>query len=186
MEAVLARSAGSRSAEDAPAPELPFWQRLTLEEMSAAQWESLCDGCGRCCLNKLEDEDTGAIAWTAVSCRLLDTTSCRCSDYPGRAEQVPDCLRLTPEMVRTLAWLPPTCAYRLVEEGRDLYWWHPLVSGDPATVHAAGISVRDLAVSELSVPFEAWENLLFAWPDEEEGADPAALRLKNGGRRKRS
>lgn len=183
----MARSGRSRSTEEPQAPEVPFWQRLELEEMSAAEWESLCDGCGRCCLNKLEDEDSGAIAWTAVSCRLLDTASCRCSDYPNRKAKVPDCLQLTPELVRSLAWLPPTCAYRLIEEGRDLYWWHPLVSGDAETVHTAGISVRGLAVTELTVPFEAWENLIFAWPDEDdEGADPAALRLKSGARRSRS
>jgi hypothetical protein len=123
-------------------PDMPFWRAKRLEEMDAAEWESLCDGCGRCCLVKLEDEDTGAVHYTDVGCQLLDAESCRCSSYAVRQQTVPDCLRLTPEAVRTVKWLPPTCAYRLLAEGRDLYWWHPLVSGDPDTPHAAGISVR--------------------------------------------
>src|SRR3954469_22029567 len=117
-----------------------FWKTKSLEEMSDAEWESLCDGCGRCCLNKLEDIDTGEIAWTDVACRLLEGESCRCRNYPKRQKLVPDCVQLTPESVRNLSWLPPTCAYRLVAEGRELYWWHPLLSGDPSTVHQAGIS----------------------------------------------
>ena len=152
----------------------PFWQVKTLEAMSDGEWESLCDGCGRCCLNKLEDEDTGGIEWTAVSCRLLDTESCRCSDYPGRQAKVPDCVRLTPEKVRTLSWLPRSCAYRLIAEGDDLYWWHPLVSGDPATVHAAGVSVRDRVISETIVPVARFEDFLVDWPNllpEEEEED---------------
>ena len=110
--------------------------------MSNAEWESLCDGCARCCLEKLEDEDTGEIYFTHVSCKLLDAGLCACKDYPNRSDKVPDCVRLTPENVRTLNWLPPSCGYRLVAEGRDLYWWHPLISGDPNTVHEAGVSVR--------------------------------------------
>ncbi|MCW5695245.1 MAG: YcgN family cysteine cluster protein [Bauldia sp.] len=139
--------------------------------MSPAEWESLCDGCGRCCLNKLEDEDTGAIEWTAISCRLLDEGTCRCADYAHRSEAVPTCIQLTPEKVRSIAWLPPTCAYRLVAEGRDLYWWHPLVSGDPATVHDAGISVRGRIVSEADLPFEEWERFLVTWPGENPHGD---------------
>ena len=110
--------------------------------MSSSEWESLCDGCGRCCLEKLEDEDNGKIYFTHVSCRLLDAGLCACKDYPNRQKKVPDCVRLTPENVRTLNWLPPSCGYRLVAEGHDLYWWHPLLSGDPNTVHEAGVSVR--------------------------------------------
>ena len=110
--------------------------------MSNAEWESLCDGCARCCLEKLEDEDTGKIYFTHVSCKLLDSGLCACKDYPNRSDKVPDCVRLTPENVRTLNWLPPSCGYKLVAEGRDLYWWHPLISGDPNTVHEAGVSVR--------------------------------------------
>ena len=99
--------------------------------MSNAEWESLCDGCARCCLEKLEDEDTGKIYFTHVSCKLLDAGLCACKDYTDRSEQVPDCVRLTPENVRTLNWLPPSCGYKLVAEGRDLYWWHPLVRAIP-------------------------------------------------------
>ena len=114
----------------------PFWQHARpSSEMTPREWESLCDGCGRCCLNKLSDEDTGQIVFTDVGCRLLDEQTCRCTDYAHRQARVKDCVRLTPRNVRRLAWLPPTCGYRLVAEGRDLYWWHPLVSGDPETVH---------------------------------------------------
>ncbi|SJZ65639.1 YcgN family cysteine cluster protein [Consotaella salsifontis] len=144
----------------------PFWQTKTLEEMTAGEWESLCDGCGRCCLNKLEDWDTGEIAWTNVHCRLLDAGTCRCSDYENRQASVPDCLPLDPHSVRTLTWLPPTCGYRLVAEGHDLYWWHPLVSGDPDTVHAAGISVRGRVISEEGMEPEDLEDHLADWPGE--------------------
>jgi len=128
--------------------EEPFWRRKTLEEMTRGEWESLCDGCGKCCLHKLEDIDTGAIAFTRVACRMLDLDSCRCKDYPNRKKHVPDCVRLTPTRVNKIDWLPKSCAYRLVNEGKDLYWWHPLVSGDPDTVHQAGISVRGRAIRE--------------------------------------
>ena len=144
----------------------PFWRTKTLEEMTSAEWESLCDGCGRCCLNKLEDWDTGEIYWTNVACTLLDGGSCRCKKYEARFETVPDCVSLTPEEVRTLTWLPPTCAYRLVADGRDLAWWHPLVSGDAATVHEAGVSVRGQVVSEDDVPVEAYEDHVVLWPGE--------------------
>ena len=133
----------------------PFWKTKMLDEMSPAEWESLCDGCGKCCLAKLEDEDTGDIYFTSVGCRLFDAGSCRCTDYAHRLERVADCVRLTPANVRTIPWLPSTCAYRLVFEGRDLEWWHPLVSGDSQTVHEAGISVRGRVTtseSELTDP----------------------------------
>jgi uncharacterized cysteine cluster protein YcgN (CxxCxxCC family) len=126
----------------------PFWRAKTLGEMSRAEWESLCDGCGRCCLHKLRDAVTEELGWTNVACRLLDTHSCRCSDYANRRARVPDCVRLTPKRVATIDWLPPSCAYRLVHEGKDLPWWHPLVSGSAETVHEAGISVRGRAISE--------------------------------------
>jgi uncharacterized protein len=119
----------------------PFWKRKTMQEMTAAEWESLCDGCGKCCLSKLEDEDTGKIHWTTVGCRLLDAKRCRCRNYAQRLETVSDCVKLTPDNVATLTWLPVTCAYRLVAEGKDLEWWHPLVSGRRGTVREAGISV---------------------------------------------
>jgi uncharacterized cysteine cluster protein YcgN (CxxCxxCC family) len=157
----------------------PFWRTKTLEEMTEAEWESLCDGCGRCCLNKLEDWDTGAIAWTNVACRLLDGQSCRCGDYPNRFATVPDCEQLTPEVVRAISWLPPTCAYRMVGEGRDLAWWHPLVSGDPDTVHAAGVSVRGRTVSEEGIPVEALEDYVVRWP----GRPPRRAGIAGGQRR---
>lgn len=141
-----------------------FWRVKALGDMSSAEWESLCDGCGRCCLNKLEDWDTGEIVWTKVACRLLDGATCRCSDYRNRFKKVPDCVKLTPEDVGTIPWLPPSCAYRLVAEGRDLPWWHPLVSGDPATVHEAGVSVRGRTVSEEEVPVEEFEDFVAEWP----------------------
>ena len=122
--------------------ERPFWRRKSLAEMSEEEWESLCDGCARCCLVKLEDEETGAVHYTDVGCTLLDDGACRCRDYANRQVQVPDCVRLTATNVAELSWLPPTCAYRLVAQGRDLPWWHPLRSGDPETVHQVGISVR--------------------------------------------
>ncbi|MGE3249473.1 MAG: YcgN family cysteine cluster protein [Hyphomonadaceae bacterium] len=120
----------------------PFWKRKTLKQMTEREWESLCDGCGKCCLLGIEDEDTGEIYLTDTTCKLFDGAKCGCGDYANRFEKVPDCTKLTPENVPELNWLPKTCAYRLVSEGRDLYWWHPLISGDPETVHAANVSVR--------------------------------------------
>jgi uncharacterized cysteine cluster protein YcgN (CxxCxxCC family) len=143
----------------------PFWRRKSLAEMTGTEWESLCDGCGRCCLNKLEDEDSGKIYFTDVACRLLDAETCRCGDYAARNAKVPDCVRLTPQNVARLPWLPPTCGYRLVAEGRDLYWWHPLVSGDPESVHAAGVSVRGrVSASEDYMPHETLEDRIVSWP----------------------
>lgn len=147
----------------------PYWRSKPLEAMDQAEWENLCDGCGRCCLNKLEDWDTGEIAWTNVACVLLEDGSCRCADYPNRQASVPDCVQLTPQAVRKLSWLPPSCAYRLVAEGRDLYWWHHLVSGDRDTVHAAGVSVRGRFVSEAGMPVEELEDHLADWPGEDPG-----------------
>ncbi len=126
----------------------PFWRRKTLAEMTRSEWESLCDGCAKCCLDKLQDDDTGEISYTEVACRLLDLGTCRCTDYSNRTRFVPDCVVLTPRSVARLTWLPSTCAYRIVSEGKDLAWWHPLVSGDPESVHRAGVSVRGRAVPE--------------------------------------
>ncbi len=120
----------------------PFWKTKSLAEMSDQEWESLCDGCGKCCLAKLEDAVSGEIHWTSIGCRLFDEKSCRCRDYDNRQEKVGDCVRLTPTNVGNIVWLPQTCAYRLVAEGNDLHWWHPLVSGNARTVHEAGISMR--------------------------------------------
>ena len=120
----------------------PFWLTKTLDALTPGEWESLCDGCGRCCLVKLEDEDTGAILRTDIACKLLDAGSCRCRSYENRQKKVHDCIKLTPDAVREIPWLPSTCAYRLVREGKPLLPWHPLLSGSPDTVHEAGISVR--------------------------------------------
>lgn len=141
-----------------------FWKTKSLEDLSPVEWESLCDGCGLCCLNKLEDWDTGAVAFTSVACRLLDGSTCRCSDYPNRQATVPDCIQLTPQEVREISWLPPTCGYRLVRDGEDLKWWHPLISGDPETVHIAGISTKDRTVSEKDVDVDDFEDYLVDWP----------------------
>jgi uncharacterized cysteine cluster protein YcgN (CxxCxxCC family) len=146
--------------------DLPFWKTKTLAEMNDAEWESLCDGCGLCCLNKLEDWETGEIVWTSVRCTLLDGESCRCSDYENRQATVPDCIRLTVESVSEISWLPPTCGYRLVRDGLDLYWWHPLVSGDPDTVHQAGISARGRTISEDGIDIDDYEDYLVTWPLE--------------------
>jgi uncharacterized cysteine cluster protein YcgN (CxxCxxCC family) len=145
----------------------PFWKTKTLEEMTAAEWESLCDGCGKCCLSKLEDEDTGEIYWTTVACHLLHVGTCRCKDYEHRKSLVPDCVQLTPEHVRTIDWLPSTCAYRLVAEGHDLYWWHHLVSGSRETVHEAGISIRGRVTafdSDLAEDEEFFDHVVEAEP----------------------
>lgn len=128
--------------------ETPFWIAKRFSEMSEAEWESLCDGCGQCCLHKLEDVDTGEIALTDVACRYLDLGSCRCTDYANRTKNVPDCVRITPDNAGALKWMPQSCAYRLVAEGKPLNWWHPLVSGDPESVHEAGVSVRGKAIDE--------------------------------------
>jgi len=125
-----------------------FWE-LPLDRLSKPEWEALCDGCGQCCLHKCEDEDTGDIYPTNVACRLLDIPSGRCSDYAGRKKIVPDCLKLTPRLALTTSWLPDTCAYRLRAEGEPLHEWHYLICGDREAVHAAGISVRGKAISEL-------------------------------------
>ncbi len=164
------------------AADAPFWRRKSLVEMTDAEWESLCDGCGRCCLVKLEEEESGRIFFTDVGCRLLDGESCRCRDYAHRTDQVHDCVRLQPENVGKLNWLPATCAYRLVSEGRDLYWWHPLVSGDPDSVHAAGISVRGrVGASEETVGVDELEDRIVSWPLKIPKAarqDPAAASRK--------
>ena len=144
--------------------EEPFWRRKTLAEMTQEEWESLCDGCGKCCLVKLEDADSGAIHHTDVACHLLNLGTCRCSNYPARKSIVEDCVVLTPETVGDLSWMPSTCAYRVLSEGRDLAWWHPLVSGDPESVHQAGISVRGRAVTEARVPDAELEDHIVTWP----------------------
>ena len=129
-----------------------FWRHKLLHDLTDAQWESLCDGCGQCCLIKFQDEDTDELLHTRLSCKLLDIGACRCTDYDNRHTRVPDCVVIAPDTVGTLDWLPHSCAYRLIAEGRALHWWHPLVSGDRDSVHQAGVSVRDWAASEEGVP----------------------------------
>ena len=132
----------------------PFWKTKQLADMSKPEWESLCDGCGRCCLNKLEDEDTGQFLYTRTACKLLNIETCQCTDYTNRAKKVPDCVALTPKNVGELGWLPETCAYRRLEEGKGLSWWHPLVSGTSETVRQAGISIENEAYTEVGITVE--------------------------------
>lgn len=141
----------------------PFWERKSLETMSETEWESLCDGCGRCCTHKLEDADTGDVYATQIGCRLLDCSTCLCSDYPRRLEQVPDCLQVTPEIARHSDWLPKSCAYRRIAEGRGLAWWHHLISGSRDTVHTAGISVQGRVLPEPIVDPEDYEDHIVEW-----------------------
>ncbi len=138
----------------------PFWKTKTLAQMTPAQWEALCDGCGRCCLQKLKHATTGKIYYTWVACFLLDIGTCRCSDYSLRHILVPDCIALDPDNIPRLNWLPKTCAYRLVAFGKDLPQWHPLVSGRPDSVHEAGISVKDRAISEQHVHPDDMESFI--------------------------
>ena len=143
-----------------------FWKDKSLFEMSTEEWESLCDGCARCCLHKLEDEDTGDVHYTAVVCRYLDQEACRCTEYEDRTKLVPDCIQLTPVGALDYSWLPGTCAYRVLAEGRELAWWHPLVSGSKNTVHEAGISVTGKCVSELHVHPDAMEEQIITWVEQ--------------------
>ncbi len=137
-----------------------FWEE-PLASLDREEWEALCDGCGKCCLNKLEFEDTGEVAFTRLACRLLDGETCRCTRYPIRRQFVPDCVSLTADRLATVAyWLPRTCAYRLRHEGRPLPDWHPLLTGDPDSVHKAGASVRGRTVPETGIPEEDWEDYI--------------------------
>lgn len=142
-----------------------FWERIPLKKMTRPEWEALCDGCGKCCLNKLEDEETGEVALTRVACRLLDDSTCQCSQYPIRHQFVPECIVLTPEnLPQNLYWMPQTCAYRLLHEGHALKEWHPLISGDPETVHAAGVSMRGRTVPEFEIDEDEWEDHIIEEP----------------------
>ena len=134
--------------DDAAMATKPFWQTKTLEEMNAREWESLCDGCGLCCLIRFEDEDSGEITPTWVACKLFDGDKCTCVNYAGRQKIVPDCIKLTPHNIETLPWMPLSCAYRRLHEGKDLPSWHPLVTGDPESPHLAGVSVRGQTINE--------------------------------------
>ena len=137
-----------------------FWE-LPLKQLDSKEWEALCDGCGKCCLNKLEFEDTDELAFTRIACRLLDGQTCRCTKYETRHRYVPECVTLTPEKIAGISyWLPATCAYRLRHEGKPLYDWHYLISGDPEAVHRAGVSVRGWTLSEAEIPEEDWEDYI--------------------------
>ena len=140
-----------------------FWRTKSLEQMSAEEWESLCDGCARCCLLKLEDMDTENLYFTSVHCKLLDLEQCRCTHYPQRSRLVPDCVTLTPQNLASLSWMPSTCAYRLLAEGKPLPDWHPLISGDPDSVHEAGISIRSYAIDETLVPADSVQEFIIDW-----------------------
>ena len=178
----------SRRKRDALADATPledgYWREKTLEQMSEREWESLCDNCGKCCIISLEDVDTGQLHLTDVSCKLFDTKKCRCSDYADRKKYVPDCVKLTPKNVPKLDWLPQTCAYRLVSEGRDLYWWHPLVSGDPNTVHVAQASAKNRTRPEGRLKTPGLIKRITQWPAPLE-APPAKKRSQSSPRRRR-
>lgn len=140
-----------------------FWAAKTLTQMSAEEFEAVCDGCGKCCLHKLEDEDTDEVYYTKVACRLLDAETCRCTSYERRQQEVEGCLVLTPNNVKDMWWLPETCAYRLLDAGLPLFDWHPLVSGDPDSVHKANMSVAGKVVPETSVAEEDFEDYIVRW-----------------------
>ena len=142
-----------------------FWKHKPLKSLTSEEWEALCDGCGKCCLNKLEDEDTGEVALTRIACRLLDDQSCKCGQYPIRHQFIPDCIVLKPSNIDEDAyWMPKTCAYRLLWSGQPLFDWHPLISGNPETVHTANISVRGMTLSEFDINEEDWEDHIIEEP----------------------
>ena len=140
-----------------------WYDTLSLEQLDEQQWEALCDGCAKCCLHKLEDEDSGEIFYTRIRCRYLDEATCRCSDYSRRSELVPNCIHLNRDNARDLTWLPSTCAYRLRGAGEPLPQWHPLVSGRDASVHEAGISIRGRALSDEYVHPEGYDEHVVNW-----------------------
>ena len=144
-----------------------FWQRRGLNQLSHGEWESLCDGCARCCLVKLQDEDSGEIHYTNVACKLLDTDTCRCTDYQHRKEIVAECFVLSAESIGDYPYLPPTCAYRRLYEGKALPEWHPLVSGDTRSVYEAGISVCGRVLSEEYVHPDEMEEHIVSWPSHD-------------------
>jgi uncharacterized cysteine cluster protein YcgN (CxxCxxCC family) len=175
------RSRRKRDPEaDAKPLEDGYWRRKTLTEMNEREWEALCDRCSKCCIISIEDADSGVLYLTDVSCKLFDTKSCGCSDYANRKQYVPDCVKLTPKNVPKLDWLPQTCAYRLASEGKDLYWWHPLISGDPETVHTARASVRNKTRPEGRLQMAGLIKRITRWPT------PLEKPPNRTGRRKRS
>ncbi|MFT5692823.1 MAG: putative cysteine cluster protein YcgN (CxxCxxCC family) [Oceanicoccus sp.] len=141
---------------------IKFWEQKSLEEMSPEEWESLCDGCAKCCLHKLEDEDTGEVYYTKVVCQYMGD-DCRCTEYEKRNDLVPNCVWLSPQKVNDFHWLPSTCAYRLISEKKPLEYWHPLISGSPESVHSAGISIKNRALSERYVHEDGYEEHIIHW-----------------------
>ncbi|MEL6171312.1 MAG: YcgN family cysteine cluster protein [Pseudomonadota bacterium] len=142
-----------------------FWETKTLDRMSTEEWEALCDGCGKCCLNKLEDEDTGEVELTRVACRLFDDSSCKCGQYDIRQQFVPECISLNARTIDLhMYWLPETCAYKLLKKGKPLYNWHPLISGREESVHEARVSVQHMTVPEFEVGEDDWEDHLIEEP----------------------
>ncbi|MBO9466893.1 YcgN family cysteine cluster protein [Tropicibacter sp. R15_0] len=142
-----------------------FWDRKPLNKLSDREWEALCDGCGKCCLNKLEDEETGEVALTRVACRLLDDATCLCSQYEIRHQFVPECIVLRPSNIeKNLYWMPETCAYKLLWNKKPLPEWHPLMSGRADSVHEAGISMQGRTVSEFDIADEDWEDHIIEEP----------------------
>lgn len=143
----------------------PFWKTKTFYEMTPEEWESLCDACARCCLYKIEDEDSGDIIYTNVVCRYLDLDNCRCTVYAQRTYHIPTCVKLTPDNIPDLFWMPESCAYQLISKGKDLKWWHPLISGDPKTVKFADITICGKAISETEDNIRELENYGIDWVD---------------------
>ena len=141
---------------------MAFWREKTLSDMNRQEWESLCDGCGKCCLHKLEDDETGEVHYTDVACRFLDPETIQCGKYLTRQRYVGNCVVMTPELLDTLPWMPSTCAYRLLYEGKDLPAWHPLVAGNPEAIHRAGASVKGRVVDEREAG--DFEDHLVKWP----------------------
>jgi uncharacterized cysteine cluster protein YcgN (CxxCxxCC family) len=140
-----------------------WWQEKTLDELTVGEWEALCDGCAKCCLHKLQDEDSGEVFYTKVRCRYLDEQTCRCSDYANRSVLMPNCIKLRPGEMDALDWLPSTCAYRLRAEGQPLPAWHPLVSGDADSIHGAGISIRGRAISDEYIHPDGYDEHIVRW-----------------------
>jgi len=136
-----------------------FWETIPLRQMTPEEWEAVCDGCGKCCLNKLEDADTGEVFFTNIACRLFDDSTCRCGNYAIRKSLVPECVVLTPATLDNISyWMPKSCAYRRLNEGRGLAAWHPLITGDPQSVHRAGASVQGRTLPEFEIAEEDWED----------------------------
>jgi uncharacterized cysteine cluster protein YcgN (CxxCxxCC family) len=144
-----------------------FWEKKSLEEMTIEEWEALCDGCAKCCLHKIEDDETGQVYYTRVACQLLDVDQCRCMDYENRSKFVSDCLQLTPKAVRENDWLPKSCAYRRLAEGRGLAWWHPLISGEQMTVPKICSAIYGKILPEKRIDLSQLEGLIIDWFEED-------------------